>query len=148
PDGRRSTTMDRLSAFNVFAVLLGTMGGLGAVLAFSGFPAIRAYNRISVWIALFAFAAVAITLDRVFRPNASSIAARVFRPVLLALLLVLAILDQTTEHFVPPYATLAHNQHEMDDFVHSIENRVPSGTMIFQLPYVPFLEHQPPVNMY
>jgi phosphoglycerol transferase len=55
--------------------------------------------------------------------------------------------DQTTEQFVPAYASLANEVHQMKDFVRSIEERVPQRTMVFQLPYVPFLEHPAPVQM-
>src|SRR5262249_21279454 len=73
--------------------------------------------------------------------------ARLGRPLVLATLLVLGILDQTTEQFVPPYAKFAEEVRQIKSFVNSIERQVPPQTAIFQLPYVPFLESPSPVAM-
>jgi phosphoglycerol transferase len=140
-------TLDRLAAWNVLAVLLGTMGGAGVIIAFLGFPWIRAYNRISIFIALFALTGLALFLDQLVKRFSRFAGARLGRLLILATLLVLGVLDQTTEQFVPAYAKLAEEVHEMKRFVGSIEKEEPPGTMVFQLPYVPFLEHPAPVEM-
>jgi phosphoglycerol transferase len=142
-----ATALDRLAAWNIFAILLGTMGGAGVIISFLGFPWIRAYNRISIFIALFALTALALTLDRLFNRCGQSPRARAVRLLLLATLLVLGLVDQTTEHFVPAYAKLADEVREIKAFVQSIEKQVPPRTVVFQLPYVPFLEHPSPVAM-
>jgi phosphoglycerol transferase len=142
-----STTIDQLAALNVFAVLLGTMGGLGAVVALLGFPWIRAYNRISVFIALFSLTAVALVLDRLLCPNGVSRSKRLFRCASLGVLFVLGVLDQTTEQFVPNYAGLAADKEQIHQFVDAIEKTLPPQSMIFQLPYTPFLEYVPQVKM-
>src|SRR5262249_20020778 len=54
-----------LSVLNIAAVLLGTTGGFGALFALLVSPQIRAPNRISVYIAFFAFFTVILLLDRV-----------------------------------------------------------------------------------
>jgi len=141
------TTLDQLAAWNIYAILLATMGGFGMVISLLGFVWIRAYNRISIFIALFAFIAVGLVLDRLLKPGAPSRGARVFRGIVLSLLLVIGVLDQTTEQFVPSYTALADEQRQMDQFVQAIQATVPARTMIFQLPYVPFLESLPPANM-
>jgi len=145
--GPGADTLDRLATWNVFAVLLGTMGGAGVIVAFLGFPWIRAYNRISIFIALFSLIAVALTLDRLLDRFGQSFVGRLGGSILLTVVLALGALDQTTEQFVPAYASLADEVHQMKDFVRSIEARVPPRTMVFQLPYVPFIEHPAPAKM-
>jgi hypothetical protein len=147
PAGPCGGTMDRLAAWNIFAVLLGTMGGAGVIIAFLGFPWIRAYNRISIFIALFALVAVAVTLDRFLKGRGRSVGVGFGRFLILATVLVLGVLDQTTEQFIPPYAKVAEEIAQMKRFVQGIEERVPPQTAIFQLPYAPFLEHPSPVEM-
>ncbi|MGH9768724.1 MAG: hypothetical protein ACREAB_14940, partial [Blastocatellia bacterium] len=56
-----------LSLLTGAALLLGTVGGFGSLVAFFGLPQIRAYNRISIFIAFFALLAVALWLDEFSR---------------------------------------------------------------------------------
>ena len=56
--------LNHLSVFNAAAVILGTIGGLGALFALLVSPQIRTYNRISIYIAFFSLFAVALLLDR------------------------------------------------------------------------------------
>jgi phosphoglycerol transferase len=58
----------------------------------------------------------------------------------LALLLVLGVLDQTSPAFVPAYDGLREQFASEAAFVGAIERSVPPGSMIFQLPWVPFPE--------
>jgi phosphoglycerol transferase len=55
---------DSLANLNAWAVALGTVGGLGSLFAVLVSPWIRAYNRISIYIAFMALFAVALLLDR------------------------------------------------------------------------------------
>src|ERR1044072_6089056 len=64
---RDNALLAELSILNLFAVLLGTIGGLGSLFALFVSPAIRSYNRISVFIAFFALLAVAVGADYAYR---------------------------------------------------------------------------------
>lgn len=135
--------LQRLSIMNAAAVLLGTVGGFSALFAFIVSPQIRTYNRISIFIAFFALLAVALVVEEAFRriprwPRAGSYVA-------LCLILVIALLDQTSAYFVPLYAKNKAEFLNDQLFVSTIEQRMGPGTMIFQLPYVPFPEN-PAVN--
>lgn len=135
--------LQRLSIMNAAAVLLGTVGGFSALFAFIVSPQIRTYNRISIFIAFFALLAVARVAEEAFRriprwPRAG-------RYVALCLILVIALLDQTSPYFVPLYAKNKAEFHNDQLFVSAIEQGMGPGTMIFQLPYIPFPEN-PPVN--
>jgi phosphoglycerol transferase len=132
-----------LSIMNVFAVLLGLVGGFGFLFAVLISSGIRCYNRISVFIAFFSLMAVAIGLERIYQRTLKS--RRSIFYSLLAVALVAGVLDQTTPAYIHDYAAIKIEYLSDDQFVKGIENSVPPASMIFQLPYVPFPEF-PPFN--
>lgn len=135
--------LHRLSILNIAAVLLGTVGGFSALFAFIISPQIRTYNRISVFIAFFSLLAVALVLEEFFlRRSQWPVAVRY---VVFALILLVALLDQTNKYFVPVYAENEAEFTNDQQFVSAIEQRMPPGAMIFQLPHVGFPE-SPAVN--
>ncbi len=125
----------QLASLSLAAVLIGTMGGFGPLFALLVSPQIRAYNRISVFIAFFAFAAVALLLDRALKGRAPWVA-------LLACAAVLAVgaADQTSREYVPDYKGITRRQEAMADFVGVAERRLPAGAMVFQLPSISFCQ--------
>lgn len=129
------------------AVLLGTIGGLGALFNFLVSPQIRAYNRISVYIAFFSLFAVALLLDALRRWMGPGKRATYLWYGLLSIVLCLGFLDQTIPSFTPDYPSSKKRYQSEQDFVARIEASVPSGAMIFQLPNVPFPETQPIAQM-
>jgi phosphoglycerol transferase len=137
--------MDCLSILNISALLFATLGGFwtyGAYLL--SFPLFRALNRISILIALFSIFAFIILLECIKKRNVFNFKKKVFF-VFIGLLLIGGILDQTSVHYTPNYAQT--NQSFMIDkqFIEKIENELPKGSMIFQLPYLPYPE-SPPIN--
>jgi hypothetical protein len=133
--------LTRLSVLNGAALLLGTLGGLGTVFSLLVSAQIRAYNRLSIFIAFFSFFAIAIVLDTFWRRSSTSILRRSFLTAGFSALLVLAVVDQTSGHFVPRYQQVKSEFESDDKFVKEIEASVPPGAMIFQLPYVPYPEN-------
>jgi phosphoglycerol transferase len=134
----RVKVMDALSGLTLAALLLGTVGGLGVLVALLVSPAIRAYNRISIFIAFFALFALAVLLDRLLRRLATSPRRRLACWAALAVLLVLGVLDQTSASFVPPYSRTRREHQVLRDFVGRIESSVPADSAVFQLPAVAF----------
>ena len=57
---------------------------------------------------------------------------------LLLVVLAVGVLDQTSTAYKPPYAALEAEYRSDGDFVAAIEERLPAGAMVFQLPYHPF----------
>jgi phosphoglycerol transferase len=145
PNIRHAELFKSLSVLNIAAVLLATIGGFGSIFAFLISPQIRAYNRISVYIAFFSVFAVVLLLDNLVQRLAQSHARRRLLSALLTLILSFGILDQTTSTFVPPYEQASEEYVSDAGFVRRIEAAMPKDAMIFQLPYVPFPEH-PPVH--
>ena len=128
-----------LSALNVFAVLLATIGGIGLLFSLYVSSAIRCYNRISVYIAFFSLMAVAYGLESIYR-RARTTKTRAIFYVLLVVALIGGTLDQTSVWYVPFYAANKADFISDGTFVNNIEASVPAGSMIFQLPYAQFPE--------
>jgi phosphoglycerol transferase len=133
-----------LSRLNLAMVLLGTIGGVGSLLAILISPMIRGYNRVSVFIAFFSLVRVGILLDQIRERPCPGLGGRLTKRWvvggLLVLVGVLAILDQTTEAFVPAYAGSRAEYRQDEKFFHGVEQALPPSSMIFQLPYLPFPE--------
>jgi hypothetical protein len=136
-----------LSALNLSAFLLGTIGGLGAIFSFVVSPQLRGFNRISVFISFFCIAGLLLLLDRSMQlhlPAWERLAGGFLVP---ALLLSIGLYDQ-----VPRGVMLGHDQVERQyredaAFIRKIESTVPPQSMIFQLPYAPFPESPPIYQM-
>src|SRR5262249_23378402 len=130
--------VDGLAVLNWGAVLLATIGGLGSLIALLGCSWIRAYNRISVYIAFLALFAVAVFLERFRNRLRGRPGAKALFAGLLGALLVLGVLDQTSRDCCPYYDVAKHDHINDADFVRAVEASVPPGAMVFQLPYAPF----------
>jgi len=125
----------------VIAFLLGTTGGLSALIAYLITPQIRAWARISPFISFFALIAIGVLLDAVVRYGRR----RGWRPVVavivMAAVLAVGLFDQSSPTLVPAYK-VAETQYVSDGaFVGEIQHLLPREAMVFQLPYEPF----PPV---
>jgi phosphoglycerol transferase len=142
----RDDPLASLAALNLAAVLLGTIGGFGAVFAVIVAPQLRAWTRVSVYVAFFSLFAVALLLDEAKRRLSFRKGGRWFS-VLLALLLLAGVADQTSEEFVPPYEENQRIFRSDAAFVQRIEAALEPGAMVFQLPYIPFPESSPVHDM-
>jgi phosphoglycerol transferase len=140
--------LHHLSVLNVSAVLLATTGGFGALVALVISPKIRAYNRISIYIAFFSLFAVVVGLDYLYRRHGQGRGRRALLAIGLAALVGLGLLDQTSKRAIPPYATIAAEYRSDAAFVRQLQAVMPPRAMIFQLPAIPYPEHPPVVRMY
>ncbi len=120
-----------------------TIGGVSSLLAFFVTSDIRGWNRMSLFIAFFSLLTVALLLDagarRLARRRAGT-GGRVLAGALLAVVLVLGALDETSSYFVPNYEKDAREWRSDATFVRQIETHMPRGAAIVELPYVPFPE--------
>ncbi|MGH7331965.1 MAG: hypothetical protein ACREKS_04295 [Candidatus Rokuibacteriota bacterium] len=149
PDGEGADRLLRhLSVLNLGAVLLATAGGFGALVALAISPKIRAYTRISVYIAFFSLFAVVVGLDYLYRTQGQRRGRRALFAIGLAALIALGLLDQTSERWIPPYPKIAAEYGSDARFVRELQARLPPSAMIFQLPVVPYPEHPPLFRMY
>jgi hypothetical protein len=125
------------------AFLIGTVGGLATLFAYIVSPQLRTPDRISIFIGFFAIFGVALGLDYVCRRWSRARNGRFAAAILLAAVLVLGVLDQTSPKMIPDYQTEIANYRADGAFVHEIETQVPPNAAIYQLPYEPFPEYHP-----
>jgi phosphoglycerol transferase len=141
-EAERTDLFAALSGMTVVGVLLATVGGISVLVAMLGSTSVRSYNRISIYLAMFSFIAVAMLLERIFR----SLSAKGKTPAVIAIaaaVLLVGVLDQTSPKLIPPYKTLKAEYDSDAAFVGQIEAALPEGAMVFQLPYVRFPEAWP-----
>jgi phosphoglycerol transferase len=134
---------------------IGTIGGLSSLIAYFVTPDLRAWNRLSLFIAFFSLLAVGMLLDgarRRLRERAKArraagrSAARPGRRAALGwaaiLIVVLGIggADETSNFYLVSYAASAREYHSDQAFGRRIEADLPRGSSILELPYVPFPE--------
>lgn len=137
----RNTLLADLGILNLFAVLLATIGGFGSLFALFVSPAIRSYNRISVFIASFSLLAVAIGIEWFYERRVKTGAARIVFYVVVGVMCVAALLDQTSRGYIPQYAQIKSEFESDRNFVAGIAATLPQGASVFQLPYIPFPEY-------
>jgi phosphoglycerol transferase len=130
-----------LSVLNIFAVLLATIGGFGSLFALFVSASIRSYNRISVFIAFFSLIAIVLGLEWVYVNRVKAVSARIVFYFVLGVVLILAVLDQSSRAYIPEYAEIKSEFKSDEDFIHRLDSALPKDAMVFQLPYVPFPEH-------
>ncbi|HEV3345144.1 MAG TPA: hypothetical protein VG125_32505, partial [Pirellulales bacterium] len=140
----RHLLVDTLSTLNLALVLLATSGGFGAIFSLLINSQIRAYNRVSVFIAFCALTTVAAGLDWLGCRCQTVLRRAAFR-VSLAALLAAGILDQSSFDLlpVPNWETANRRQFVADaEFVARLEAALPPGAAVYQLPYAEFPEGQ------
>ena len=131
PDARSRGVplLQSASRLTAASLLLGTVGGFGVVFNLAVTSDIRAYNRISVFIAFFSLLAVVIAIDRLFTSRRARIAAAA------AVLLVgLADQGQATRRINERHAGIAAEVADLRSLTAALERALPPGAMVFQLP--------------
>lgn len=140
-DTLRYRQMELLSGLNLFGFLLGTMGGLGSLFAIIVSSSLRCFNRISVFLSFICILAVALLLNRYTQK---------IKPWLLSGLMAVMCVVTVLEQFpsiVSDYGAIKESFQSEQEFVQSIEDQVPEGSMIYQLPYHSYPESGPVHNM-
>jgi phosphoglycerol transferase len=123
------------SRLTLAAILLATVGGFGSVFSLLVSPQIRAYNRISPFIAFFALTAVALALDSLSRWRSRRITAAV-------IVIVAGLADQSAAVATlnDAHKSITEEVAGLERLVGALESRLPAGAMVFQLPALPYPE--------
>jgi phosphoglycerol transferase len=135
------------AAATLLAFLIGTVGGISTVIALLVTPQLRAWNRISIFIAFFGFLAVAVALGALGRRLGTHPLRRAAFAAVLVVVLVFGLWNQVTYNHVPPYE-LASSYAADHRFFREVDRRLPPDAEVFQLPYVAFPESRKLVNLY
>ena len=126
-------TIERSALLALAAIILATTGSVGAIVNTFITADIRAYNRISTWIAFFCLLAVGYVLEALWqwmrvRRRGLTYAA------LASALTVLGVLDQSPAH-APPYVRAERAETEDQAWVDRIAQTLPPDGAVLQLPY-------------
>jgi phosphoglycerol transferase len=126
------------SRLGLLAIFIGTVGGLGALVAVYLDATIRCYNRISVYVAFFSLLTLALVVQKYVVSRLRTDKAHVRLVAALLCVGTVAIYDQTATSDDTPYPSSRAAFQARARFIGRIEERMPEGAMIYQLPYVPF----------
>jgi hypothetical protein len=132
------TRYRQAAAATLVAFLIGTVGGISALIAGIVSPQLRSWNRISIFIAFFALLAVALALSDLERRFRVTRARQATFAAILGIVLGVGVLDQTSAADVPHYQSITESYRSDGAFVRAIEHRLGEQGSVFELPYVPF----------
>jgi phosphoglycerol transferase len=141
-----SQLQDGLAMLTLACLFLCTIGGFGSLFSLLITPMIRGYNRISVYIAFFSLFAIGLMIDRRCG-RASRFGRTLLSGLIIPVLLIGGIWDQTTGQFVPSYAWVRQEFTSDAIFIRDIEALLPENAMVLQLPYAWFPEQGPICQM-
>ncbi len=130
--------MTVLSEMNIFAVLLATVGGVGAMLYSAGFKLLRSYNRISVYIACICIIAACLGIQELSRKIERKYV-KIAYSVAVVAFAMFAIWEQNPGYKIDYEGNTARWESDKK-FVAAIEESVEDGAKVFQLPYQSFPE--------
>jgi hypothetical protein len=139
-DASRTGRLHAASVVAAVTFLFVTVGGLSAVFSYFVWAQLRGWYRLSIFISFAALFAVGALLDAFRESRRRPRLVRALFPILLAAVLILGTLDQTTKSFVPRYRAVLADFTSDRDFVRAIERRLSPGSEVFQIPYVSFPE--------
>ncbi len=128
------------SRLTLAALLLGTIGGFGSLFNLLISPEIRAYNRITPFISFFSVVAIALIADKLTTRGGTS-TVKLWMPAAVVACFLVGLYDQSQA------ARPLNREHDgirqewaaLGGFVRSIEERLPDGAMVFQLPVLTYL---------
>ena len=133
--------LSRLSQLNLFSLLLSTVGGFGVVFAYVVTPQIRAYNRISMFIAAMSFIAITIIINQYISKNKKRNA---FLPISFIIILF-GVFDLVGSNMNFESVNKFKIEYLSDkSFVHKIESQFDTSKqkiLIAQYPYLNFPEN-------
>ncbi len=142
--GPPRTRQRQLAFAAMVAFVVGTLGGISALIGYLITAQIRGWDRISIFIDFFALATVAIGLDLIARRWLRGRTPWALAG--LAAVLVIGVFDQSSTLAIPTYTATGESWGSDSLFVSAIQRVLPPGSSVFELPYMPFPE-VPPINL-
>lgn len=117
-----------ISYLNIAMILIGTVGGISSVLTVVMDIPIRCYNRICVVILFLSLLQIAMLLE--------ALAKRIPMPAFAAIAVGLTIIGVYDQTYTNPPVTYAGSSYEyISNIVGTIEDRLPEGSYIYQIPF-------------
>jgi hypothetical protein len=127
-----------LSRLNIAGILLATIGGFSSLFALFVSSQLRAYNRISVFIAFICILSVSILLNNIFQKLNKKYQKILFLTVTVCIIFIGIIFqypESIKNKFLPKDITDISSFSSDFEFISFIENKMPENAMIYQLPF-------------
>lgn len=144
-DGPSRMRQRQLAFAGIVAFVVGTLGGISALIGYLITTQIRGWDRISIFLEFFALATVAIGLDLIARRWLRG--RRLWALAGLAGVLIIGVLDQSSTEAIPPYTVYGETWGSDSQFVSAIQRVMPASSSVFELPYMAFPESLPINNV-
>lgn len=124
----------------LLSLSIASVGGFSSLLAYFLTPDVRGWNRMLLFIAFFSLLAAACLTQAGLRWLARRRIRAYWAALAIVALLVLGVLDETSEDFVPNYRAARAEYRSDSAFFGEVQARLGAGAVVFELPYVPFPE--------
>ena len=141
--GPERIRLRELSFATMVAFVIGTLGGISALIGYLVTTQIRGWDRISIFIDFAALAAVALGMDMIARRWLRG--RRSWALLGLGAVLAIGVYDASSRFVIPAYTANGFEWGSDALFVNTVQRVLPPGSSVFQLPYMPFPE-VPPIN--
>ncbi|PLX27592.1 hypothetical protein C0581_03265 [Candidatus Parcubacteria bacterium] len=145
-----SELITKFSLLNYSLLLIATSGGVGTLIAYI-FPDIRTYSRMSIFITFFSLTTILFIIDRWTKKISSKTPQNIFFKnitfFIAAIIIIIGVWDQTP---LSISNNIKVSQISFDNdvkFFEQLEKSIPTGSMVYQLPYMIFPESEPIENM-
>lgn len=142
----KKNTFKRLGLLNLSAVLFATIGGFSIIFGILITPNLRAGNRISVYIAFFSLMALGLGIDWISNKISNRKWHHFFQIFAAIFVLIFGLYDQVDLRGWN-FDHVLEKKNNDEIFFRKIEEMLPAGSSVFQLPYIPFPEHPPVKKM-
>ena len=139
--GKRTPPILALSFCMIFfGVLFTTVGGGASILSLLVSSQVRGWNRISIVILFLTIYVFFYVFEMMYRRITNSYFASIFLIFSSVSIAFISLYDQTTSPCIACNKQLEFSFEDESDLVHKIENALPQGSAILQLPYLSFPE--------
>lgn len=134
-----------LSKLNIFGTLLGTLGGLGSLVAYTLSPMIRCYYRICIFIMFFSLAAIFYVIQQIIKKYPHLNNRYIIGSLMIAVLSFGLLTQMYDPHLISKRmpVTISSGFYSDREFIQRIELILPENSMVFQLPYLSYPENGP-----
>lgn len=130
--------LSEIKLLNVGVFLTAVIGGIGGVFSFLISSPMRCYNRLSIYIAFLSLLALALLSTQLLGKIERKAVRRAVCILACAVITAVGIWDQT-ENFGADRQMLETKSFDSDrNFVQTIEQKMPAGAKIYQLPFIRF----------
>ena len=136
PKSDEKSTLWFLASTSLLLFLIGTNGGFGSIATYLGLEMLRGWNRISVFIAFGCIAGICLSFQFILKRKWHVLTVSIF-------VIGFGLLDQVGGFYVFRTEQVKNEFFNSQKFVGLIENSLPVGSAVYNLPYTDFPEPNP-----